>query len=136
MARIPDPTSESSATGVDAALALVCALPPLDREGRRVGVQHLLERATSCRDLADGVVLGFPGTDEVARTLLDFVLAERQCCAQFAYELGFAPPQAAVTLRVRASGDWVNPLRDLYRGLALEARIPVTVGDDEDSSAK
>lgn len=136
MARTPDPTSESSATGVDAALALVCNLSPIDREGRRVGIQYLLERASICRDHADGVALEFPHTDEVARALLDFVLAERQCCTRFAYELGFAPPHAAVTLRVRASGESVKPLKDLYRGLALGAGIRVEVEGGEDSVAR
>lgn len=118
-------TSDSPSDAVDSALALVCTLPPLDREGRRVSVQYLLERATGCAGHEDGVLLEFPGADAIARTLLEFVLAERQCCPHFTYELAFAPDHRRVTLRLRASGAYVAPLTAMYGGLAREAGIHV-----------
>lgn len=115
--------SDSPSDGVDSALALVCALPPLDRGGRRVSVQYLLERATGWAGHEDGVLLEFPGAEAIARTLLDFVLAERRCCPHFTYELAFAPDHQRVTLRLRATGAYLAPLQAMYGGLAREAGI-------------
>lgn len=59
----------------------------------------------------DGVIVEFPNDDATARTLLEFVLAERRCCAFFGYEIGFSP---RLTLRLRASGEYVSPLKAMY----------------------
>jgi hypothetical protein len=116
-------TSDPSAADADVALALVCTLAPLGRESRRVSVRSVLERATGWAEHEDGVLLEFPGGEEIVRTLLDFVLAERRCCPHFTYELCFVPDHERVTLRMRASGDYRAPLKALYRELAREAGI-------------
>jgi hypothetical protein len=53
-------------------------------------------------------------SEEIARSLLEFVLFERTCCKSFSYELGFVPPHNQVTLRMRASAEQVEALRALY----------------------
>jgi hypothetical protein len=53
-------------------------------------------------------------SEEIARSLLEFVLFERTCCNSFSYELGFAPPHNQVTLRMRASAEQVEALQALY----------------------
>jgi hypothetical protein len=103
---------------VDTALDQVCSMPPLQGQERRERIHDLLARATAWASREDGVFLEFPGTEDTARTLLEFVLAERRCCAHFAYELGFAPDDQRVTLRLRASGAYVAPLKTIYAGLA------------------
>jgi hypothetical protein len=112
-----DNLSEPSADG---ALALVCVLAPLDRAARLGTVRHVLERATGRSEQNDGVLLEFPEADEISRMLLDFVLAERRCCPHFTYELCFAPDQRRVTLRMRASGAYLTPVKALYRELGRD----------------
>jgi hypothetical protein len=118
-----DEPSDPSADAADAALALVCALAPLERGRRRVSVRSVLERATGWANHEEGVLAEFPGDEEVVRTLLDFVLTERCCCPHFAYELSFVPDHQRVTLRLRASGVYLAPLRAMYRELMREAGI-------------
>lgn len=91
------------------ALQLVCT-----DLGRLPEVKTLLGRATNRRPTDDGVIVEFPGDDTTARTVLDFVLAERRCCAQFTYEISFAPPHEGVSLRVRAEGLYLEALKALF----------------------
>ena len=63
------------------------------------------------------MLLEFPEAEEIARTLLDFVLAERRCCPHFTYELCFVPDHRGITLRMRASGAYLTSLKALYREL-------------------
>gem|GEM_PF-2457110 len=118
-----DTPADPSNDDVEAALALVCTLPPLDREGRRVSVGYLLARATGWEEHLDGVLLEFPDADETVRALLDFVLAERQCCPHFTYEVLFVPSHERVTVRLRASGAYVAPLKAMYGELARDRGI-------------
>ncbi len=115
--------TEPSAGAADAALAFVCVLAPVDRESRLASVRTVFERANRCAGEQDGVLLEFPEADEIARTLLDFVLAERRCCPHFTYELCFVPEQLGITLRMRASGAYLTPLKTLYRELVRGAGI-------------
>jgi hypothetical protein len=79
--------------------------------GRAPEVKSILSKATGRRTTDDGVIVEFPDDDATARTLLEFVLAERRCCAFFSYELGFSP---RLTLRLRASGMYLQPLKAMY----------------------
>jgi hypothetical protein len=79
--------------------------------GRAPEVKTILGKATSRHTTDDGVIVEFPDDDATARTLLEFVLAERQCCAFFGYEIGFSPK---LTLRLRASGMYLLPLKAMY----------------------
>lgn len=115
--------AEPPAGAADAGLPFVCTLAPLDRESRLVSVRHVLERATRWAAQKDGVLLEFPEAEEIVRTLLDFVLTERRCCPHFTYELCFVPDQQGVTLRMRASGAYLTPLKAMYRRSAREAGI-------------
>lgn len=102
---------------VDRALALVCTLPAAEHAQRGVDVQSALSRATAQRELEDGVLLVFDNSDDTARLLLDLVLAERRCCAQFTYALSFGADYRPIELRVSAADALVQPLKDLYFGL-------------------
>jgi len=82
--------------------------------GRRAEVRDLLRKATGRRDTDDGVSIDFPPDDTTAQTLLEFVLAERRCCAQFTYEMAFAPKSERLTLRLRASGVYRVALKAMY----------------------
>ena len=79
--------------------------------GRAPEVRNILGKSTGRRQTADGVIIEFPNDDATARTLFEFVLAERRCCAHFTYEVAFAPE---LTLRMRASGLYLVPLKMMY----------------------
>ena len=95
-------------------MGLVCALPEGERTQRRVEIQSLLQNRTAVNLHPDGVELAWEFSEEIARSLLEFVLFERTCCNSFSYEVGFAPPQTLVTLRMRASAEQVEALQALY----------------------
>ncbi len=95
-------------------MALVCTLPDGDQAQRRSEIQALLQNRTALTRHPDGVELEWEFSEETARSLLDFILFERTCCKTFTYELGFAPPQNRITLRMRASAEQVEALQALY----------------------
>jgi len=99
---------------IDDALGLVCALPLAGRNDRRVALHDVIAQSSSSRELEHGVALAFDDTDEMARGLLDLILAERVCCAKFDYTLVIAPRSRLLELRVEAGGELVHPLKDLY----------------------
>lgn len=107
---------------VESAMALVCTLPPSARDERRVSVHDVLSRATASRELENGVAFLFENADETAQSLLALVLAEKDCCAQFAYSIVFAPQHAPIAFQVEGAGALVRPLKDLYLGLTQQAR--------------
>jgi hypothetical protein len=98
-------------------MQIVCALPKGDQAQRRVEIQNLLESRASFVCQVDGVEVQWAFSVETVRGLLDFILFERTCCSTFTYELRFAPPHTAVSLRVRASTGQVEMLQALYRSL-------------------
>src|SRR5215213_2646544 len=100
------------------ALALVCNLPGDSQAARSVDVSEVLASAMSAKSLADGVELSFPNTDDTASSIFNLVLAERNCCPQFQYEIVFEPNHSALQLRVKATGELVQPLKNLYLALA------------------
>jgi hypothetical protein len=122
MVSLRDDRPNASPDIVDSGLAVACVLPPIDRAGRRVSVQDLLQHATRWTECEDGMLMEFPGGDETARALFEFVLAERRCCPHFTYELGFAPDHQRVTVRLRAAGAKLAALKAIYGGLVSAAR--------------
>ena len=110
---------------VESAMALVCTLPTLDRDKRRLSVHDVLSRATSSRELTSGVAFLFESSDDAARSLLDLVLAERNCCAQFTYSIIFAPQRASIAFHVEGAGSLVQPLKDLYLGLSQQSESDI-----------
>ena len=103
---------------IDDALALSCTLPPAGRDERRIAVQEAIAQATSASELDLGVAFAFDHTDDVARRLLELVLAERTCCAEFVYTIVITPRENRIALRIEGTGRHVQPVKQLYLGLA------------------
>ncbi len=109
-------------TEVNDPLGLVCILPENVRPERRAEIRAVFASRTRFTLQPDGVELEFSPSEENARALLDFILFERLCCKTFSYELSFAQPHTAVTLRLRAVAAQVEILQALYSSLtATEA---------------
>lgn len=105
---------------IDESLALVCTIPDAGRNERRVTVMSLIAQSSSVRETEAGVALTFDGSLDTANAVVDFTLAERECCAKFTYTIVFQPRGSAIELRIAATDSLVEPLKGLYLGLAQE----------------
>jgi hypothetical protein len=110
-------TDRDLPAGEAASTALACSLPPNALPARRAEIQTLFKNRIGSTVQPDGVELTFAVSEEAIQTLLDFILFERRCCKTFTYELCFAPPHDAVTLRLTAPAEQVASLQALYRDL-------------------
>jgi hypothetical protein len=79
--------------------------------GREPEVRKILAKAIARRPTDDGVLIEFPNDDATARTLMEFVLGERRCCAHFTYEIAFEP---TLVLRLSANGLYRFALKAMY----------------------
>jgi hypothetical protein len=82
-------------------LPIVCTLTGEERS-ERGGVAHdLFAQAEQVRELPDGYAFRFPGTEDWAARLLDYVAFERRCCRFFTFALEFEPDQGPIWLYLR-----------------------------------
>ena len=65
----------------------------------------LFQQAEASRELEDGYSFCFPGTDDWADQLLDFIKFERRCCAFFTFGLSFEPNQGHIWLSLRGGDE-------------------------------
>lgn len=93
----------SSVETTDAeAVAIGCALVGREFAERKDAIaRDLFAHADRVEELADGYGWRFPAADPWAARALEFVLAERQCCPFFAFELLLEPHDGALWLRMR-----------------------------------
>jgi len=107
---------------IESAVApLACSLPPAARLERTDEIAILFRSAGQVLELADGYGFQFPSTAVLAEQLLAFILAERECCPFFRFELVFPPDGGATWLHLRGSAEvkaliaaeWAGPLSRL-----------------------
>jgi hypothetical protein len=98
----------------DDAMNIICTLPEGELRQRRIEIQALFSRRRELTRHPDGLELAWPFSEEIARSLLDFILFERGCCQSFSYELRSSPPHDILHLRLRASFEQVEALQALY----------------------
>jgi hypothetical protein len=82
------------------ALPIVCTLSNEERAQRADEVTDLLGDALEVRDLQNGFAFRFPGSEDWAVRLLDYIVFERRCCRFFTFELVFEPDLGATWLHV------------------------------------
>jgi hypothetical protein len=80
-------------------LPLACSLSADQLRERSLENEALFARARDVEELADGYRYTFSAGD--APELLAFILAERDCCPVFTFDLTFPSPHRAVHLAVR-----------------------------------
>jgi hypothetical protein len=95
-------------------MTIVCTLPDGDLRQRRLEIHALFAQRSAFTRHPDGLELEWPFSEEIARSLLDFILFERSCCQSFTYELRSSPPHDTVALRLRAAPEQVEALQALY----------------------
>ena len=69
---------------------------------RGAAVEDLFRGVVGFDELADGYEFTFPGDDQWAAKLIEFVATERKCCPFFVFELVFE--QNCGPIRLRLSG--------------------------------
>src|SRR5689334_3270811 len=82
-------------------LPIACSLSAEERTQRGGVTRDLLGLAEEVRELADGYAFRFPGGEDWAVRLLDYVVFERRCCRFFTFALVFEPNQGAIWLHLR-----------------------------------
>ena len=82
-------------------LPIACSLSGHEQVERGEEVSDLFKGVQQVHELADGYAYRFPGTEEWATRLLQFIMGERSCCLFFTFELGFEPDQGPIWLHVR-----------------------------------
>ena len=89
-------------------IPIACTLSEVDLAKRReTTIATLFQQAIARQELDDGYRFCFPGTDEQADELLNFIKFERHCCAFFTFELSFEPNQGNIWFILRG-GDGVK----------------------------
>jgi hypothetical protein len=83
-------------------MPLACELPQEAKAERKEENQETIwSGAQEQRELPDGFEFRFPGTDEWAGKLAEFVRFERKCCRFLLFELVFEQDEGPIWLRLR-----------------------------------
>jgi hypothetical protein len=82
-------------------LPIACNLSGSDLAKRGEEVERAFKGVEQIKELADGYAYRFPGNEQCAARLIEFVLAERRCCPFFTFELVFEPNLGAIWLHLR-----------------------------------
>ena len=94
-------------TKAEDSMGIACRLSGEGLKDRMEVVRELYSGVLSTRELADGYELTYPGSDEWAEKLTDFIRSERQCWPFFVFELKFEPEQGPIRMSIRG-GDGVK----------------------------
>lgn len=87
----------------DGAPALVCTLSDAELAERSVENGEMFQQAQQVKELDDGYAFRFAGDAATASRLLQFVLAERDCCHFFLFGLEFEPEPGSIWLTIRGA---------------------------------
>lgn len=105
--------SEQKSEQVIKTLPIACNLSDAGEvEARRRAIEEIFSGVTSRHELSDGYEFAFPGDDEWAARLMEFVAAERRCCPFLNFELVFQQDCGPIHLRLRGAEGVKDFLRD------------------------
>jgi hypothetical protein len=83
---------------------LACKLTDPEFAARKAAISRdLFADVAEVRELADGFAYRWPATDERIATVTDFIIAERECCPFFTFEVAIEPDGGPLWLRLRGS---------------------------------
>lgn len=90
----------------NADLPIACTLTADEQAAWGVGMgRTVFEGYDEVRELPDGYALRYPGDARWARTLTDFIVHERACCAFFTFALTFEPNHGRIWLHLSGSAE-------------------------------
>lgn len=99
---------------------MACSLTAAELRVRGEENAALFARAHNAQELPDGYCFAFPASEDDARDLLRFILAERACCPFFTFELAFPSPHQAIHLTVRGRAGVKEIVRASVASTAIE----------------
>ncbi|HLX41285.1 MAG TPA: hypothetical protein VKR42_12185 [Ktedonobacteraceae bacterium] len=91
----------SDVTALNEEIPLACTLSESDLAARKDEINPIFQSVQQVKELADGYALSFPGTNEWANRLIEFINFERVCCQFFTFALVFEPGLGATWMQVR-----------------------------------
>ncbi len=88
----------------DSETTIACSLsePQLAARERELA-EAIFSKIEQVEELDDGFALCFPGSDEWATRLFEFIAFERVCCPFFIFEVLFEANQKAIWLKLRGA---------------------------------
>ncbi len=99
-------------------LGPVCRLSGAERSSRVAAVQRFVALAADVAEIPQGVRLSFPRTAVAARSIIDFIRTERECCGEVSYQVRHAVDSAPIDLDIVGSDGDAARLQAFYLGLA------------------
>ncbi len=96
-------------------MAIACQLSDEGFGERMDVVRDLYGGVVSTEELPDGYRLTYPGSDEWAKKLSDFIRSERDCCPFFVFELRFEPDRGPIRLSIRGGEE----VKEFLEGIQL-----------------
>jgi hypothetical protein len=83
-------------------IPIACLLPDATRQAREEEIAAAIFSAVlETRELPDGYSYRFQPGGEIASTLLQFIMFERECCPFFTFDLRFEPGGGPIWLTLR-----------------------------------
>lgn len=85
-------------------LPIACNLSESHLAARQEEIkENLFKGIQQVKELADGYAFSFPGSEAWAAKLTEFIVAERNCCPFFTFELVFEPDLGPIWLHLRGA---------------------------------
>jgi hypothetical protein len=99
-------------------LPIACSLSDEDLRRRREALaSDIYKNFEQVDELPDGYAFRYPGGEEWASRLLEFITFERACCPFITFELSFEPAQGPLWLRLRGAAGVKEFIREELRML-------------------
>lgn len=108
--------SQGDTPGEEATMAIACQLSEEGFGERMDLVRELYSGVLSSEELQDGYALTYPGNDEWAEKLTDFIRSERECCPFFVFELKFEPERGPIRLSIRGG----EGVKEFLEGIRID----------------
>jgi hypothetical protein len=110
------------------ALGPVCRLTGAHRTARLAAVGAFVAQANGVAAIPGGVRITFPRTADVARSIVDFVKTERDCCGGVRFDVARQGAERTFDLDIVGDADDAPRLQAFYLGLARPASAAVADG--------
>jgi len=95
-------------------LPLACRLSGPEQARRRGELEEIFEGCLRTADLEDGYEFYFPGSEEWAFRLTEFIVFERVCCPFLSFGLVFEPGGGPIRLRVRGQAGTKDMVAEMF----------------------
>ena len=110
------------------AIGPVCRLTGAHRTARLAAVGAFVAQANGVAAIPGGVRITFPRTANVARSIVDFVKTERDCCGGVRFDVARLGAETTLDLDIVGDADDAPLLQAFYLGLARPRSVAAANG--------